>query len=150
MLQLNQSGNKMTAMIWNVLKTNTESKKSSDAMFPFQDALPLKHAPRWRRASLSCMYQQPSARWWRRRACYKCFSFVIPFCTCFLERKPDGRERSENPEVISRSETSADTGISEVFKARQIRTKQHVRGFLTRTHLPLGQERTSDNSAYLS
>lgn len=110
MLQLNQSGNKMTAMIWNVLKTNTESKKSSDAMFPFQDALPLKHAPRWRRASLSCMYQQPSARWWRRRACYKCFSFVIPFCTCFLERKPDGRERSENPEVISRSETSADTG----------------------------------------
>lgn len=150
MLQLNQSGNKMTAMIWNVLKTNTESKKSSDAMFPFQDALPLKHAPRWRRASLSCMYQQPSARWWRRRPVINASPLWSRSARVSWKESQMGEKGVRILRWSAEVRHQQTRGISEVFKARQIRTKQHVRGFLTRTHLPLGQERTSDNSAYLS
>lgn len=64
------------------------------------------------------VYSQPTARWWRRRACYECFSLVIPFCTCFLPRRRDKGERERefqaqlqglSAEVISRSEASAGT-----------------------------------------
>lgn len=44
---------------------------------------------------LVCSHSEPSASWWRQRAFYRCFSLVMPFCTCFLRREITKSQRTE-------------------------------------------------------
>lgn len=84
----------MTVMKRNVLKQRVKTRCGRSCYFPFflwhfslQPCF--EHEPS-EEGVLSCLYLEPSARWWRQVACYRCLSLVIPFCTCFLQRETTG------------------------------------------------------------